>query len=367
MMATINKYQNTSGAKFYMVRYRTPDNRQTDKRGFSTKRDAQAFAATVETAKLRGEYVAPSGGRVMVGELGPAWLDRQRGHLKAASFRTYESAWATNVEPRWGATPIAAIRHSDVSAWAAQLSSRRSAEIVRKAHRVLAAILNDAVRDRLIATNPATGVKLPARAPSRHVYLTAAQLERLATESGEYESLIWLLGTVGCRWGEAVALRTEDVDFLRRRIELHSNAVLVNGKMIVGTLKSNKNRTVPVAGFVIEHLAAICRGREDLLWPSPSGGYMRPPRVRSWFSAAVKRCQATDPSFPRVTAHDLRHTATSLAISAGANVKGVQKMLGHASAAMTLDIYCDLFDSDLDAVAVNVGDIFTKAAATNRR
>lgn len=55
---------------------------------------------------------------------------------------------------------------------------------------------------------------------------------------------------------------------------------------------------------------------------------------------------------PRLTPHDLRHTAASLAVSAGANVKAVQKMLGHASAAMTLDVYADLFDDDLDAVAV---------------
>ena len=54
---------------------------------------------------------------------------------------------------------------------------------------------------------------------------------------------------------------------------------------------------------------------------------------------------------PTVTPHDLRHTAASLAVSAGANVKAVQKMLGHASAAMTLDIYADLFDDDLEAVA----------------
>jgi len=47
----------------------------------------------------------------------------------------------------------------------------------------------------------------------------------------------------------------------------------------------------------------------------------------------------------------LRHTAASLAISAGANVKVVQRMLGHASAAMTLDVYSDLFADDLDAVA----------------
>lgn len=54
---------------------------------------------------------------------------------------------------------------------------------------------------------------------------------------------------------------------------------------------------------------------------------------------------------PRVTPHELRHTAASLAVQSGANVKAVQRMLGHASAAMTLDVYADLFDDDLDVLA----------------
>ena len=57
-----------------------------------------------------------------------------------------------------------------------------------------------------------------------------------------------------------------------------------------------------------------------------------------------------------MTIHDLRHTAASLAVSAGANVKAVQKMLGHASAAMTLDTYADLFDDDLNTVAVRLNE-----------
>ena len=69
-MATIEKYQTRSGATLYRVRYRTPDQRQTDKRGFATKKAAEAFAASVEVAKLKGEYVAPSSARVTVGEFG---------------------------------------------------------------------------------------------------------------------------------------------------------------------------------------------------------------------------------------------------------------------------------------------------------
>jgi hypothetical protein len=75
--------------------------------------------------------------------------------------------------------------------------------------------------------------------------------------------------------------------------------------------------------------------------------YRRPHPTSGWFTKAVAKSGVV----PRITPHDLRHAAASLAVSAGANVKAVQKMLGHASAAMTLDTYSDLFDDDLEAVA----------------
>lgn len=87
-----------------------------------------------------------------------------------------------------------------------------------------------------------------------------------------------------------------------------------------------------------------------------------PSSHESWLSGAVQRCQQTDKTFPRITAHGLRHTAASLAIHAGANPKVVQRMLGHASAAMTLDVYADLFDSDLDTVAVTVSKMWPRQA-----
>ena len=97
--------------------------------------------------------------------------------------------------------------------------------------------------------------------------------------------------------------------------------------------------------------------------PSATGGYLAPPSSHdSWLSGAVGRCQKADKTFPRVTAHGLRHTAACLAISAGANPNVVQRMLGHASAAMTLDVYADLFDSDLDEVAVTVSKLWPRQA-----
>jgi len=66
---------------------------------------------------------------------------------------------------------------------------------------------------------------------------------------------------------------------------------------------------------------------------------------------------------PGLVPHELHHTAASLAVSAGANVKAVQRMLGHASVAMTLDRYADLFDSDLDAVAEHLDEVARTARA----
>ena len=97
------------------------------------------------------------------------------------------------------------------------------------------------------------------------------------------------------------------------------------------------------------------------------GGVLRNSNYRARvFEPALRRCQSADDSFPSITPHDLRHTAASLAVSAGANVKAVQRMLGHAKASMTLDVYADLFDEDLDDVADRM-DVAIRSAAVPLR
>jgi integrase len=369
-MATISRYQTSSGATLYRVRYRTPEGRQTDKRGFRTKREADAYAAELEVSKLRGEYIAPSLGAATVGKLGPAWLARQQGHMRPSGWRSYESAWRLHVAPRWESVRISDIRFSDVQAWVSTLATTHGATTVQRSYSILAQTLDDAVRDRMLAASPARGVRLPKRPPQRHAYLTAAQLRHLSDESGSYRGLVLLLGLGGLRWGEAAALRVSDVDWARCRISLTRNAVMVGGRVQMGPLKTHENRAVVVPRVVIEALsvAMIGKGRDDLLWSTGTGEPMGPPCVgangTSWLAYAVRRCQDADPSFPAITAHALRHTAASLAVSAGANVKAVARMLGHAKASMTLDTYADLFESDLDAVAENVGMMWARASSS---
>jgi integrase len=110
---------------------------------------------------------------------------------------------------------------------------------------------------------------------------------------------------------------------------------------------------VPVAASVLSRLAARCEDRSagDLLFPARGGGYLKRPSYDStaWFNRAVERAQVQT-----ITPHDLRHTCASLAVSSGANVLAVSRMLGHKDPSVTLRIYADLFESDLDAVAVNL-------------
>lgn len=75
-MASVTAYETKAGRR-WRVRYRTPDRRQTDKRGFATKRDARAFAATIEVRKAMGTFVSPAAGRVTVDELAAAWLEKE--------------------------------------------------------------------------------------------------------------------------------------------------------------------------------------------------------------------------------------------------------------------------------------------------
>jgi Phage integrase, N-terminal SAM-like domain/Arm DNA-binding domain len=132
-VATVERYQTSSGYR-YRVRHRKPDGKQTCRRGFTTKRQAEAYASTVEVSKMKGEYVSPSLGKVPVGELGPAWLERQSGHLKPSSAAAYDSAWRNQVEPRWGSVRVTGIRFSAVQAWVSELSTRLGPESVKVAY-----------------------------------------------------------------------------------------------------------------------------------------------------------------------------------------------------------------------------------------
>ena len=364
-MAAVSSYTTNSGRR-WRVRYRTPSGKQTDKRGFATKKAAELWAAENVLSLNNGTWIDPKHATRTVGDLGAEWIARQT-HLKPSARTRLESAWRNHVEPRWADVPIGSIRPSQVQAWLSGLkktprkagvepSEPLGATGVLYAHQVLRAILSDAVRDRMLAANPADRMVLPKKRPKRKAYLTHEQVHAFADEvaagpvdARKRSTLVLVLAYCGLRWGEATALRVRDVNALRRRLLIRGNAVEVAGEIIEGTTKSDEDRTVPVPAFLVDRIALECVGKApaDLVFDHPDGGFLPlPPYERGWWQQAVRRA-----GIQRITPHDLRHTAASLAVQAGANVKALQRMLGHAKASMTLDVYADLFDEDLDGVA----------------
>jgi integrase len=244
------------------------------------------------------------------------------------------------------------VGHADVQAWVTTLWQHLAPSTVRQIFLVLAGVLKYAVRDGRLSRNASEGIQLPRVVKKSRGYLSHSQVRALAAGCGEYGDLVLFLAYTGLRWGEMAALKVGRLDMLRRRLVVAESVTMPRGQLVWSTPKSHGSRSVPFLG---EPLARRCEGRkrDDLIFVGPDGGVLRSGNFRRrQFASAVADAQSTDPNFPTITPHDLRHTAASLAVSAGANVKAVQRMLGHASAAMTLDVYADLFDDDLDAVAV---------------
>ncbi|MBP2365039.1 tyrosine-type recombinase/integrase [Pseudonocardia parietis] len=348
----------------WRARYRGPDRRERA-RHFARKVDAERWVASVEVAKSRGEWIDPSLSRERTGTWCRKWLAAQE-QLKPTTRVRYEGIISKHIEPTWGAVPLAEVAPADVAAWVGQLtSSGLSAASVRYCHRVLSLALGYAQLDGRLSRNPAEGIPLPRVKSKQKRYLTHAEVALLAQECGDYGVLVNVLAYTGLRWGEAAALRVSDLDLMRRRITVRRAMAEVRGRAELGTPKDHERRDVPVPMFLVDDMAAHVSGLgpDDLVFSGRGGGILRNGNFRrDTFDAAAKRAGVVG-----VTPHALRHTAASLAIAAGATVVLVQRMLGHASPSVTLDVYSHLFADDLDTVADRLHEAKINSGADQMR
>jgi len=349
-MASIKRQPNGR----YQARYRDAKGAEHSQR-FDKKKSAQDWLDSVTTATRTGTYVDPRAGRAMVGDLAPLWLQVKSARVKPSTLAEYDGLLRGHVLPRWRDVQVSTIDTVEVEAWVAELTKAGlSASRTRQAYLVLRGILDTAVKSRRLAVNPAQRIDLPRPPQRTRRYLTMAQLERLADAAGDYGLLVRVLGYCGLRWGEATALTVCKADLLRSRLLVDCALSDIGGTITVGTTKSHKSREVPVSRFLRDALAEHIAGGspDDLVFPAPRGGYLRNGNFRrGYFNRA-----SVEVGLPGLVPHELRHTAASLAIRSGANIKVVQTMMGHASATMTWDLYGHLYDDDLDRMVERLDD-----------
>ncbi|MGN7227386.1 tyrosine-type recombinase/integrase [Dietzia maris] len=340
----------------WRARYVDDDGRETTKR-FARKRDAESWLDQTTADLVTGTYVQPAKKKVLVQDLAEGWYGT-KSELKPKTLEGYRGLLDTLVLPKWGGTPVGDVTHEGVQAWISEMRSSGVRDTEKglspsrtiQAYQALRGVLDYAVKRRHIAVNPALGVELPRKVAVERRYLTHRQVEDLAAKMGEWRLLTLVLAYTGLRWGEAVALRARRVDLDRGRIEVSESVTRVGRELVVGPPKSHAHRSVPVPAFLVEELRPLIEelDEDELVFESPIGGYLTSWTYRSKFDGARP--------YKEMTPHDLRHTAASLAIQAGANIKAVQRMLGHASATLTLDRYGHLFDDDLDHLAANLSE-----------
>lgn len=339
----------------WQLRWRGPDGSQ-HKESFPRRVDAERRLTSVDYSMMTGSYVDPAAGRMTLGQWSGPWM-AGRSHLKPTTLASYESLLRTRILPTWETMPLSRITHAGVVAWVAGMRAEGlSASRMRQAYHLLSSILDDAVRDNRLSRNPAAGVDLPRLPTTERRYLTHGQVADLADAAGPYRLLVLVLSYCGLRWGEAAALRVSRVDLMRGRLAIVEAVADVNGHLIFGSPKSHQHRSVPVPRFLrddlVQHVAG--RGQEDLVFTAPRGAVLR---VNNFRRRHFDRA-AAQVGLAGLVPHELRHTAASLAIASGASVKGVQAMLGHASATLTLDRYGHLFGDELDAVAERLDAAF---------
>jgi integrase len=332
----------------WIARWRDPGGAQR-KKSFARKAEAQRWLDQLQSEMHSGHYVDPSGGKALVAAVAQRWCDNLT-HLKPSTLERYRGIVNTHILPVWGGWPIGKITASDVNGWIRTLvDSGLRPSSVRQTHRVFSLILDAAAQDGRLGRNPARGARLPRAVRTEPTFLTANQVVALAEAAGPQRLTILTLAFTGLRFGELAALKVRRFDADRKRLNVVESVTEVGSTLVWTTPKTHQTRSVPIPGQLAAALEEHCEGKQpdDLIFTSPLGKTLR---LTNWRKNVFDpACQAAGIEVLRP--HDLRHTAASLAIRSGANVKVVQQMLGHASAAMTLDVYAGLFGDDLDSVA----------------
>lgn len=336
------------------------ENGKEHAKGFGRKADAKNWLNKQVSDQVTGTWTDPALSGITFGVMAERWIGT-KAHRSPKTVAGYRSLLDTVVLPKWEDIALRDMKFDELQVWITGLSvdgsvrfegKGLSASRVRQAHQLVGAVLRFAVKANHLAVNPADDIDLPTLPESEQRYLTHEQLHRVAFASGLIRTLILVLGYCGLRFGEAAALQASDVDIENRRIRVRRSVTYVRKTGLVeGPTKNHTSRTVPVPGFVAALLKTEIAGRSPgaLVFPSArGGGYLTLGQARYQFQKAAAAVDGCD----GVRLHDLRHTCAAMAISSGANIKVVQKLLGHKSATLTLDRYGHLFPDDLDAIAV---------------
>lgn len=362
----------------HQARYRDADDpTKWHNKTFDLDREARDWLQAEQGAQLRGDWVNPRKAGRPFSEVLTAWQAGWSGRLSPTTERRYKSIIDNYLTPEFGARPVGSITHEAVQRYIDRLKAEHSPGQVRNVFAVPRTAMAKGVRLGMVKANPCAQVDLPRARHEEMLFLTAEEVRAVAEAiDPAYRLLVYVAAYTGLRAGELAGLQRGDVDLLRGVLHVRRAVKDVNGRLELGPTKTHAERTVSLPAFLAKmleaHLLASDGGPEDYVFQMKRGGPLRMGLVYGrYFKRAVagyvKRGEQIPGALPATKHalrwHDLRHTAASLAIHAGAHPLLVSKMLGHSTVQITLDRYSHLMPNVAEALAEKLDAAFAAGAA----
>lgn len=328
-------------------------------RSFERRADAASWEREQKQLILIGDFVPPSAGRTTVAELAKTYLTTRRDQVSVRAWESDESALRVHIVPALGRRPVGSVNRVLIERFLGTIASTRSVGTAARVRTTLRGLFDYAVRSRVIRDSPAAVVRLPrpdsGRSRPEFRPFTMEELQSVVDEqrqhAGAQADVTLFLGLTGLRFGELRGLRARDVTRVPYPAVVVARSLPQSGrsgKVIERTTtKSGRSRIVPLLSLALPVVEARLEGlcSEDLLFPASQGGYLH---TQNW-RRAVWWNETTDGRRP----HDLRHTAASLWIAAGVDIKTIAVWLGHSSTKLTLDTYGHLMGTDAERAAID--------------
>jgi integrase len=329
-------------------------------------RQAQSYLNKVLRERDLGRRV--EGVAVTLDEFLDRWLETAaKPKLRDKSYESYKSLLRRYIRPVLGGRILSAVTPLDVQdAYQKMIDRGLSSRSVRYTHSVLRSAIRQAIRWRLLLQDPTDGAQLP-RLGRREMSVLTAEQSRIflsAVLKTHYGPVFAVALTTGMRPSEYLALKWQDIDWDRGTVRVvRTLERSAGGWRFAETKRARSRRIIKFQDWVLETLKnlqakAIWRSgcsrpdNSELVFTSPTGCPIYSDKLAKRFKAILGQNW-----LPMIRLYDLRHTAATLALSAGVAPKVVAEQLGHASAAFTLDVYSHLLPHMQEEAAIKVEQI----------